>query len=346
MMESYRVRLTFQGEGLVEIGCFGHEDVVTAALRQDVLLLCDCREGACGACRAFLEEGHYGTLLEYSPHALSERDEDDGWVLACRLRPRSDLHLDFDYPQDRLGHFEKTIRAARLVAIEPVAASVVRVILRTLTAQEPLSWEPGQYVRLHLAAAGVARAYSMANLPSETRELEFFIRLLEGGRWSGALTAMGGPGAAVSVEGPFGGFTLREDGRRSVFVAGGTGLAPVLANLRRLAADRPGSPTTLVFGVRSESDLFGREELARLAAALPALDIHIAVAEPTNGWAGERGTAVGLLARRLGGWPDPAAQRYYLCGPPAMVRAARDLLASFGVPSQDIHAEEFTATDR
>jgi methane monooxygenase component C len=144
-----------------------------------------------------------------------------------------------------VGHFERTIRAARLVAIEPVAASVVRVVLRALTAQEPLSWGPGQYVRLQLVAAGVARSYSMANLPSETRELEFFVRLLEGGQWSGALTAMCGLGAPVSVEGPFGSFTLRDCGRRSVFVAGGTGLAPVLAILRRLAADRPGSPATL-----------------------------------------------------------------------------------------------------
>jgi methane monooxygenase component C len=346
MTDIHRVRLTFEGEGLIEIGCREDEDVVTAALRHDVLLLCDCREGACGACRAFLEDGRYTRLLEHSPHALSEREEEEGWVLACRLRPQSDLHLDFDYARDRLGHFEKTIRAARLVAVEPVAASVVRVVLRTLAAQEPLFWKPGQYVRLHLASAGVARAYSMANLPSETRELEFFVRLIEGGRWSAAIAATGGPGAAVSVEGPFGGFTLREDGRRPVFVAGGTGLAPVLANLRRLAADRPESPATLIFGVRSESDLFGGEELARLAAALPALDIHAVVAEPTNGWAGERGTVVELLARRLARSADPAAQHYYLCGPPAMVQAARDLLASVGVQPGDIHAEEFTATNR
>ena len=173
----------------------------------------------------------------------------------------------------------------------------------------------------------------MANLPSETRELEFFVRLLEGGQWSGALTAMCGLGVPVSVEG-LGSFTLRDCGRRSVFVAGGTGLAPVLAILRRLAADSARQPCHT--RVRSEADLFGQEGLAWLAAALPALDIHIAVAEPTKDWAGECGTAVELLTRRLSGSADPAAKHYYLCGPPAMVCSARDLLQSLGVPSRGI----------
>jgi methane monooxygenase component C len=341
----HRVRLTFERGAPVEIGCREDEDVITAALRQGLLLLSDCRQGTCGTCRASVEDGEYGTLLDHNPHVLSDREEDEGWVLACCLRPRSSLHLDFDYPADRIAHFDQRLRTAHVVSLERPAPSVARMVIRTLAAQEALAWEPGQYVRLRLTASGVARAYSMANLPTDARELEFFIRLLPRGRVSGVIATMPGPGAAVSIEGPFGAFTLREDGRARVFVAGGTGLAPILAMLRQLARRQPLGATTLIFGVGREHDLLAVAELRRLAAAMPALRIHLALAEPTPGWAGERGTAVDVLDRLTEQSALPA-HAYYLCGPPPMVHAARALLDRRGVASGDVYEEQFTSTEQ
>ncbi len=159
--------MTFEGRDPIVITCREDEDVISAGLRQNVLLVSDCREGMCGACRGFLEEGRYDSLLTHSQHALSDRDEEEGWVLACRLRPRSDLSLDFDYAADRVGRLDAARRAGRIVALDRLSSSVVRIVVRTLAAQEPLRWEAGQHVRLLLPDGGLARAYSIANLASD-----------------------------------------------------------------------------------------------------------------------------------------------------------------------------------
>ncbi len=335
----HKVRLTFEGGNPLDISCREDEDVISAGLRQGILLVSDCREGICGACRAFLEDGRYDDLLEHSPHALSEQDEAGGWVLACRLRPSSDLHLDFDYPVDRVAKLDVGRRSGRIVALERLSAAVSRIVVRTLAAQEPLHWEPGQHVRVHLPDAGIARAYSIANVSGNSHDLEFFIRLIPGGAFSGALESMRGAGAPVVVEGPFGSFTLEPVPQASVFVAGGTGLAPILSMLRKLTAGALEQPATLIFGVSTEENLFAHAEIEALVAASPGLSARIAVADPTPSWTGARGTAADVLAETLAHSADPRRCRYYVAGPPAMVEAVCAVMARFDVPGNAIHKE-------
>lgn len=343
-MAEHKVRMTFEGRDPVEITCREDEDVISAGLRQNVLLVSDCREGVCGACRGFLEEGHYDSLLEHSAHALSDRDEEEGWVLACRLKPRSDLCLDFDYAADRVGHLDGALRPGRIVVLDRLSSSVARIIVRTLSVQEPLRWEAGQHVRLRLSDGGLTRAYSIANLAGDGHELEFFIRLLPGGAFSEAIGNMRGDGATVAVEGPFGGFTLRAACRDPVFIAGGTGLAPILSMLRKLATEDPQRRATLIFGVSTEDKLFGQAQIDSITAACPGLVAHIAVAEPTDSWTGQRGTAVDVLARELARSTDPKRCDYYISGPAPMVEAAQAVMARFDIPRSAIHQELHVAS--
>jgi methane monooxygenase component C len=339
----HKVRVTFEGQDAIDLLCREDEDVISAGLRQGILLVSDCRAGSCGACRGFLEAGHYDQLLNHSPHALSERDEEEGWVLACRLRPRSDSCLDFEYPVDRVGRLDQMRRQGRIVALEPLCASVIRVVVRTMAAQAPLHWEAGQYVRIGLVDCDVTRPYSIANAAQGGHDLEFFIALRPGGAFSEAIKAMPGEGAMVTVEGPFGGFMLHDDRRESVFVAGGTGLSPVLAMLRKLAADDPGHPATLIFGVGSEDELFAQNEIGDLTAICPGLKTLLAVDRPGNAWTGLRGTAVDALAEEIVQAPNSRERRYYLSGPAPMVEAAQAVIRRFDIPSSAIHRELFAA---
>jgi methane monooxygenase component C len=340
-MNEHAVIMTFEGRSPMEITCREDEDIVTAAARQGILVLFDCRRGTCGTCRAYADDGDGGIVLDHSPHALSEQDRDAGWILACRYRPRADVRIDFDYPADRVGKLGDEERAAHVVAVERCGASVERVIVRTLAAQTALRWKPG-YVRL--VTVGVSRAYSIANLPNERRELEFFVRRLPGGRFSEALASMPGPGAAVRLRGPFGAFRGHDDDRLPLFVAGGTGLAPILAMLRDLGARSYPGPVGLVFGVRREEDLFATLELDELAATLPGLRSWVVVEEPGETWNGERGTAVDALRRRLDVLPSARDLSVYVCGPQAMVDAALRLLECAGVFARDVYVEGFRPT--
>ena len=334
--------LTFEGQSATAVPCREDEDIVTAAMRHGVLLLCDCRRGTCGTCRGFVEYGEDGVLLDHSLHALSEQDRDDGWILACRYCPRGPVHVDFDYAADRVAYLDPEARSGHIVDIDRRSHSVIRIVVRTLAAQAPLSWTPGQYVHLELVAAGLSRAFSMANVPDTRRELEFFVRRLRDGQFSNALWAMTGPGAVVKVRGPHGTFRLKEEGSPSLFIAGGTGVAPLLGMLQHLRNHDPGRRASLVLGIRREADLFVAQEFRSLADVFPRLDIGVTVEEPTNEWRGERGTAVEALQRRIARIPSPRGHVYYVCGPPPMVEEACRLLEQAGVDVANIRTERFT----
>jgi len=335
---SHQVDVTFEGEPGFTIECREDEDVVTAALRQGYILLTECREGVCSTCKCLLVDGDYDDLLPHSIHALSPSEEEDGWVLACRLQPRSDLVLDYDYPADRVERFAEGRRQGQITAIDRLCDTVVRVVVRTLAAQDPVSFEPGQYVRLTLPAVGVSRDYSMANVAVGERELEFLIRVLPDGAFSGYVAGQGRIGEIVDVEGPFGRFCLRPGAPPPVFVAGGTGVAPIMSMLRSLAVAAPEDPAVLFFGNTASGDVFFERELAELGKDFPGLTVHHCVVNPAAGWDGEIGLVTDVMAARL---EDPASHAYYLCGPPAMVEATRTLLADKGVPAEQIFEENF-----
>jgi benzoate/toluate 1,2-dioxygenase reductase subunit len=119
-----------------------------------------------------------------------------------------------------------------------------------------------------------------------------------------------------------------------VFVAGGTGLAPVLSMIRSLRGR--GQRALLCFGCTRRLELFYEPELAALAATMPELELRISVMEGAEGDL-RAGTAVSLLQ------PEDfdANTVAYLCGPPPMVNAARQALMGHGLPPRAIRAERF-----
>jgi methane monooxygenase component C len=160
---------------------------------------------------------------------------------------------------------------------------------------------------------------------------------LRGGRFSGHVAAGLAQGEPVRLRGPLGQFTFRGDAN-PVFVAGGTGLAPILAVLRSLASTRPTVEARLVFGVATEADLFCLDELATVSRALPNLDVVTTVERPTEGWS----SALGRVTDHLD--PVDPTRSYYLCGPPGMITATEQLLLYRGVPRHRVHVERFLET--
>jgi len=136
-------------------------------------------------------------------------------------------------------------------------------------------------------------------------------------------------------------FYRRERDAPMLMIAGGTGLAPMLAMLRQLVARGASRRRiTLCFGVTAQRDLFGLDLLDRLAETLPGLERRVAIMKPDASWTGMRGVVTTLLTPDdVAGSPDA-----YLCGPPPMIDAARRWFAAHGVPPERVFAEEFTPT--
>jgi methane monooxygenase component C len=336
---THQLKLFFEDDHEAVITCEPDEDVISAALRQGLILMSECREGVCSTCKCFLADGEYGELLPHSVYALSPGEQEEGYVLACRLRPTSDMEIEFDYPFSMVQQYEETERRGSLDHIEMVSDTVARVIVRTMGAQDPLRYLPGQFVRIALTT-GVSRDFSMANVSDDSRRLEFFIRVYPDGEFSSYIAREASPGEQVTLYGPRGKFVLRDNDRTPVFIAGGTGLAPVLAMLRQLAADRPAHPAVLVFGNTNVGDVFGADELKVLTEQMPNLQVVSGVVNPDESWTGEVGTATEIAQKYLSA-NDRSSFEYYYCGPPKMINATTQMLEAAGVARDLCHHEDF-----
>lgn len=327
--------------------CGPSEDVISAGLRQSVILLASCRAGGCATCKGDCTDGDY-ELIDVKVQALPPDEEEDGKVLLCRTFPRSDLHILVPYTYDRISFQAiQTNWLAEIVACDRVSSNVVRLVLQCLTADgsTPISLDfvPGQFVDIEIPGTHTRRSYSMASV-AEDGKLEFFIRLLPDGAFSRFLQTEAKVGLRVALRGPAGSFFLHDRGekRPRVFVAGGTGLSPVLSMIRQLEKTSAPEPATLLFGVTNREELFYVDELKSLQATMPSLDVQIAVVNDGGGNGVAKGTVIDLLRaelNKLDSTPD-----IYLCGPPGMIDAAFDAAASAGVPKEQVYLEKFLAS--
>jgi ferredoxin-NADP reductase/ferredoxin len=308
------VRVRFEPLG-AEIDCEISETVLDAAFRHGYNLAHGCREGQCSACKCYLLEGEV-ELESYSSFALSDTERSGGYALMCRAVPASDLTVEllhYDPDNYRLEHAISR-REARVAAVTDLTAEIVSV---TLEVKGDFTWIPGQYVDVH--AAGTTRSFSIANIPDPVRpgRIELIIRRYPGGRMSSRFGSEIVAGDELSVTGPYGALRLRDPDRPITMIAGGSGIGPVLALLRQLAA-HGAAPAQLYFAVREPFLLDEIRELGCEPALVSGREIADALADVDGG------------------------RDVYMCGPPGLLDAATAALTACGVDADRIFADRFT----
>ncbi|WP_431968102.1 FAD-binding oxidoreductase [Nocardia sp. bgisy134] len=200
---------------------------------------------------------------------------------------------------------------------------------------------------------GVRRRLSPALPPSLDGKLEFHVRTVPGGWLSGSLVADTQQGDEWRIAAPQGAFTVDPAGDEVVMIAGGTGLAPMRAQILELAR-LPEPPRTYLFvGGRSPRDLYASDMLVLLAEELDWLTIVPVVEnlEDPN-WEDEwyEHTRVdigfpvdellqGTLADVIGSHGAFDRHQVLVCGSPAMTRATVDRLVETGTPAERIQYE-------
>lgn len=309
--------------------------LLEAALTEGVNLQHQCMSGSCGSCIARLSQGEVsqkaGRVIGLLPFELEE-----GLRLSCTSVPRSDTVWQFDYPGSALDDIQTTRTPASVKGIKRVSASVVELTLRL---DGEFNFTPGQYVRLNLPD-GTARSISLASTPDDLPNVTFLIRLVPGGLLSAYLDRDCAEGDIIYVEGPFGKFAL-SGGGPAIFIAGGTGLGPILSMIDESRnAGRARCPMLLCFGISKEDDFFYREEFDLRRQWMPNLSVRLAcddLADSARLDGVIKGSVISLL-KTEDILPNTKA---YICGPPAMVVAASARLQDLGVPPDHIITERF-----
>lgn len=331
---SHQVTLRFEDGATHFIQCLTGESVADAALRAKIAIPLDCRDGVCGTCKATCESGQFA-LGDYVPDALSDDEAKAGHVLTCQMRPSSDCVVQIAATSDAAG-ISSTAFTGRITACEALSPTAITFSVE-LENRSALRFLPGQYVNVQVPGSTQTRSYSFSSGPS-ANEVSFLIRNVPQGLMSSYLREQAKPGDAITFLGPMGSFYLRPIERPLLFLAGGTGLAPFLSMLDKIAEEgEVTQPVHLIFGVTHDED---RVELARLegyARRLPNFSYLCTVASPESSSPHKGYVTQHITASQLNGGDVDI----YLCGPPPMVEAVRDWLAAEGVKPRNFYYEKF-----
>jgi len=315
------------------------DTILAAALSEGFHLPYGCRNGACGSCKGKLVAGEidYG---KYQHTALSADERAAGYALFCVAKPLSDVTIE----SREIGAVKDIVvkkLPCRVNKIERVTDDVVILQLK-LPATERLQFLAGQYIEFILKD-GTRRSFSMANAPHDDEFLQLHVRHVPGGSFTEHVFKTMKERDILRFEGPLGSFFLHESEKPIVFVASGTGFAPIKAIIESAFKHEIGRPMTLYWGGRRPRDLY-LDALARhWAAEYPALFEYISVvsdALPEDQWTGRTGFVHRAVMADI---PDLSGVQVYACGVPIMVESARrDFTHECGLPIDEFFADSFT----
>lgn len=236
-----------------------------------------------------------------------------------------------EYPYNgRLSRWEEIAPGLAIVGVQPL--------------EEPFPFEPGQYATLGLMGAEklVQRPMSISSSADDLSEYEFFIRRVEGGAFTPLLWEIG-VGDPINIKGPKGKFLLQPDGRRCLFIASGTGLAPFISMIETLRGRNQERDVVLLHGVSYDYDLAWREELLELerGGGFPVRYVGtISRPQACPEWTGCTGRVEAILAGQLDEHGLTAENTtIYLCGNPDMVSAVEEIAAERGFPADQVRKE-------
>ncbi|POP51698.1 2Fe-2S iron-sulfur cluster-binding protein [Zhongshania marina] len=316
------------------------QSVLEAGLSHGYAMPHSCTVGTCGSCKCKLAEGKIKELTDFA-YVLEADELQSGIILTCQSALKSDVTLNIPNfelkqlhpPEDYDGKITKT---------ENLTHDTKKV---SILLDRPIWFDAGQYVQLEVEEGLAARSYSFALPPAEDgcREIELFIRQVPGGEFTGMLFDGKLDGKSVKVHGPSGNFWLRDGKGPIICVGGGSGLAPIVSLLEQAAKSPLGRPCIMLFGARTQEDLYCLERIEEIAAKWDGAFTFVPVLsnEPEgSGWTGHTGF-VNTVIEQVAAQHLSNETQVYLCGPPPMIDAVTDTVLKLGIVSENIHADKF-----
>lgn len=336
----YNIALQFEDGITGFIKCGDDETVAEAAYRQKYNIPVDCLDGACGTCRCHCESGSYDLHPDmYIEEALTEAEAKEGYVLTCQMIPESDCVIKVPTSSEacKVG---KSLFKGKLQQLNVLSDSTIHFGVE-VDDPDALVFLPGQYVNINIPDSDETRSYSFSSMPS-AKQAEFVVRNIPNGKMSTFLSDVAQIGQEIDFEGPFGSFYLRPLVRPTLFLAGGTGIAPFLSMLKSLEVSGAHHPVNMVYGVTNDADLIELDKLDEVKKNHPWFNYYTCVASEES--AHERkGYVTGHVESD---WLNDGDIDIYLCGPPAMVDAVSHWLEDSKLKPSNFYFEKFIPSEK
>ncbi len=260
----------------------------------------------------------------------------DLYVLFCQARPKTDLEI---VPREirRTDPAAKSTIDAKVLRVTEAAADV-RIVQLRFPAGVRAKFKAGQYLDVILPD-GARRSFSMANAPQQSDLAVLHVRVISGGRFSQEVLPGLAPGSLLRLEIPAGDFWLRDSPKPAVFVASGTGFAPIKSILEDAFRKKDAREMVLYWGARRQKDLYLADLPAKWAGLYANFRFVPVLSEPDAGWTGRTGFVHRAV---MDDFSSLAERQVYACGVTAMVDAARhEFTTGRGLPADDFFCDAF-----
>lgn len=320
--------------------------LLQAALDQSIAFPHNCRAGGCARCKCRLVSGRVRELTDKS-YILSAEELQQNFILACQSVALSDVVVEVELdasggPKHPVVHTE-----GEIIQLNYLTHDILQVRVRL---QTPALYTAGQYAEIYVPNViqegnRETRSYSFAAAPGDVDtvdSVEFFIRRVPGGAFTDWLFSEAKVGTVLEGHGPYGDFWLRPSQAPLLCVAGGSGLAPILAILEQAQKENATRDVTLFFGARTQQDLYALDRIEALRNSWDKSFRFVPVLSAENeasDWDGLRGFIPEHLSRVLG--EGMGEHHAYLCGPPPMIDACVKVMRDGGIDEQSIYFDKF-----
>jgi CDP-4-dehydro-6-deoxyglucose reductase len=308
------------------------QTLLEAAAKSGIGLPYSCKTGRCSTCKCKVISGQ--SVATVDELGLTSEEKAQGFILSCVRSAQTDMLIEVEDLGDQVIPEVKTL-PTRISSLEKLAPDVLGVKLR-FPPNTPFNFLAGQYVDV-IGPGGTRRSYSVANAPASDNQLQLHIRAVQNGAMSQYWFDQAKVNDLLRIHGPLGSFFTRPlNGLHLVFLATGTGIAPVKAMLERLAnapVDNQILSVSLYWGGRKLHDLYA--DPSQWHASLryvPVLSLA-----PVD-WIGARGHVQHSL---LSDKPDLANTVVYACGSDAMIQSAKAELTQAGLPNNRFYSDAF-----
>ncbi|SDB30348.1 Na+-transporting NADH:ubiquinone oxidoreductase subunit F [Desulfonatronum thiosulfatophilum] len=293
--------------------------------------------GTCAYCKVKVLEGG-GVIGPVEESNLSSEDAKKGVRLSCQVKVRQDIKLVIPDELFLAKRFQGKLIRKRLLTYDIVELRIA------LIQPETIQFAAGQYIQLesqeYLGRDAVMRAYSISSVPSDDRHVEVIIRRMPEGICTTWVFDHLEEGRELNLSGPYGDFKLKESKAPAVFLAGGSGMAPIWSILRDMKEQGDDRESYYFFSGRNQDDLFFTEELFALEKELPNFRYIPCLTREDKGssWQGERGRVPFILPKYI---PDATKFEAYLCGSSNFIDSCAAALKQAGINENSIFYDKF-----
>lgn len=317
----------------------GGGDLLSALVAEKIFIPSACGgRSTCGMCKVKVLEGCGALLPTEEPH-LTEEERNRHVRLACQVKIKNDMRIEI--PEEL---FLVKEYSASVETITPLTHDI-REFRFALHDPAEIRFTPGQYIQLLTPKYGdnpeeVYRAYSMSSDSSDTSHVELIVRLVPGGLCTTYCFDHLEEGSSIRFNGPYGDFKLSEKDHPMIFIAGGSGMAPMKSLLHQMVRDGIRRKCTYFFGANGVRDLFMQDLMNEFEQKLSDFTFVPVVAKPgeEDSWNGETGLVTEAVERAF---KDASDCEAYLCGSPGMIDASIVVLKKLGIPEDRIFYDKF-----